>query len=122
MLGHVSLRRLVFLASFLLFSGCASPGTTQSEHVDAGLGDDYFEPLGNLTQGTEVRFQNVGARNHTVTIHLEWVPEDEYEIDQRIEPGATVAFTFEEEAVYHVWCRFHGEMGRGMHVNVTVEE
>jgi plastocyanin len=85
------------------------------------LYDDYFGEIEKtVAKGTELEFENEGARDHTVTIHLPPANGTDYEHDKVLQPGGEDEFDFETPGVYHVFCRFHGEIGKRMHLNVTV--
>jgi plastocyanin len=84
--------------------------------------DNYFDG-GNQTvsQGTTIHYTNMGQHGHTVTIHWVGDPITVVKLNQTIQPGQSVAFTFDSPGTYHIWCRFHGTMTTGMASIVAVQ-
>src|SRR5688572_22759215 len=111
------MRLLALSIPFLLLSGCA--GTTKGfEELHVDVGDDFFAPdEADLLIGDKLSFRNSGLSNHTVTIHVPPNEPDEYELNEELGPGESVKFEVEFEQTYHVFCRFHGAIGSGMHLN-----
>jgi len=111
---------LYSLPLFLLaFAGCTESNEVHAKKID--LYDDYFgETEKTVPIGTEVEFENEGKRDHTVTIHFPPANVTDYELDDQLAPGEETEFGFDQVGTYHVFCRFHGKIGEGMHVNVTV--
>jgi plastocyanin len=135
----------VLLASVLL-AGCSSdngagggagssstgptPGgaltTTSSasgapQDLMVNLVDNQFKD-GNKTipAGSSIMYMNEGSHGHTVTIHWVGEPATATRLNQTLQPGQDVTFTFDQKGTYHVWCRFHGTMTAGMASVVTV--
>ncbi len=115
-------------ALFLFFAlaGCAGD---DGEGKEVEVDDDYFEVDGNPNSkngdaaakvGDTFTFENEGQRVHSVTVHR---PPDAATTtikDTDVQPGQDTSLSFDKAGVYHVWCKYHGSMGAGMHLNVTV--
>lgn len=118
----VKLLAIPLLAALLpfAFAGCVGGGDDEAgETVE--LNDNSFDPDSlSLAAGTAVEFENEGQRQHTVTIHKPPAAATEYAKNTVLGPGDDTSFTFEQPGTYHVFCRFHGRIGGGMHLNVTV--
>jgi plastocyanin len=132
----------VLLAAVLL-AGCSSSNTgsnggPSSTGANGGLttnpnpsggGQDLMVSLvdnrfvdGNKTipAGSSIMYMNDGSHGHTVTIHWVGEPATVTRLNQTLQPGQDVTFTFDQAGTYHVWCRFHGQMTSGMASVVTV--
>ncbi|MEA3143419.1 MAG: Cupredoxin-like domain [Thermoplasmata archaeon] len=135
------MKLLLALSILVLLAGCAGTTTTTTATTAAtqttpggGVGtspagtsgtgsgaktvelyDNYFED-GNLTLAADssVTYKNMGTHGHTVTVHWVGDPVTTYKLDQTLQPGGSVSFTFSPAGTYHVWCRFHGAMTSGM--------
>ncbi|MEA3190316.1 MAG: hypothetical protein QOD77_898 [Thermoplasmata archaeon] len=116
---------LASLAVALLLSGCmandgnkstsTTPTTGAQDADEVALRDNMFDPTTlDVAKGTLVRFDNEGARRHTVTIHWVGDPIEVTKLNQTVEVGSDTSFTFATAGTYHVWCRFHGTMTSGM--------
>ncbi|HUR62478.1 MAG TPA: hypothetical protein VM286_08970 [Candidatus Thermoplasmatota archaeon] len=97
-------------------------GTADPLAASVDLHDDSFAN-GNktgLAVGTHIKYANKGLHGHTVTVH--WVGDalTTYKLDQTLQPGQSVNYTFAAPGTYHVFCRFHGTMTTGMATVVTV--
>jgi plastocyanin len=97
--------------------------TTPSAPQDlmVSLVDNQFKD-GNKTiaAGSSIMYMNEGSHGHTVTIHWVGEPVTATRLNQTLQPGQDVTFTFDQKGTYHVWCRFHGTMTTGMASVVTV--
>jgi len=120
--------------SALMLSGCSnsmgggssssssSAATSAAATRSVGLYDNYFED-GNLTVApdTTITYTNEGTHGHTVTIHWVGDPLTTIKLNQTLQPGEKVSYTFATSGTYHVWCRFHGQMTSGMATIVKVQ-
>lgn len=105
------------LTFLVVLAGCAGKGSDLKVEVD----DSYFEPEAKtIKAGQELKFENEGKIDHTVTIHFSTDPANQTLKDSTIRPGGDTEFKFEKAGTYHVWCKFHGQMTSGMHMTVTV--
>ena len=106
-------------------SGSAAMDPRCSEPAEEGMVEMYDDCFagGNRTVpvGSTLMFMNEGARNHTVTIHWVGDPVTTTKVDQKLEPGHDLNFTFASAGTYHVWCKYHGQMTRGMAMVVTAQ-
>ena len=99
-------------------AGCSSGEGDTEVHVR----DNKFEPAAlTVAAGEEVHFEVDGSNPHTVTIHFVGDPAATLKLDQTVQDGEDVHFTFAAAGTYHVWCRLHGTMTTGMAMVVTVE-
>lgn len=104
----------------LALPGCIG-GEEEAGGREIAVLDNSFEPMtATAAVGEKFEFENAGAVRHTVTIHRPPDPGTTYKFDKVLEPGGEIGFTFDAPGTYHVFCRFHGSIGGGMHLNVTV--
>lgn len=119
--GVVPMRALPAAALLLLASvlaGCSGGSAGATVHVR----DNSFEPKSlTVESGEEVHFEVEGSNPHTVTIHKAGDPAAVRLLDEDVEAGDDVHFTFAAAGTYHVWCTVHGQMTSGMAMVVTVE-
>lgn len=98
-------------------SGCAGG----DEATEIEMDDNYFKPdEATAKAGDQFQFENKGARDHTITIHRPPAAATQYYSDQIVKPGEKAVVTFDQAGTYHVFCKYHGAIGSGMHLNVTV--
>ena len=114
------------LATFALvlptvLAGCAADeGESGGDGTHVEVDDNYFEPEATtIDAGTTLEFENEGLREHTVTV-VRGGQDDVKLLDETIGPGEGTPFLFDAAGEYEVYCRFHGALGSGMHMTVTV--
>lgn len=117
------MRALVLLTPLLLvaFAACMDKSEDAKNPNKVDLYDNYFAPTEKtVAKGTTLDFENEGKRDHTFTVHHPPAPANQTVADKVLHAGDETSFTFTDPGVYHVWCRYHGTMLGGMHMNVTV--
>lgn len=98
----------------------SSAGGGSPEELMVSMVDNRFvDGDKSVPVGSSIMYMNEGSHTHTVTVH--WTGEDARltRLNQTLEPGQQVTFTFDQKGTYHVWCRFHGTMTTGMASVVT---
>jgi plastocyanin len=98
----------------------SSAGGGSPEELMVSMVDNRFvDGDKSVPAGSSIMYMNEGSHAHTVTIH--WTGEDASltRLNQTLQPGQQVTFTFDQKGAYHVWCRFHGTMTTGMASTVT---
>lgn len=108
------------LLSIVLLAGCSDS--------DSEGGANYMDISNNLFEGgdhtiaagTTFEWHNEDDHQHSITIQKEGAASGSMEIDQTLAAGEHFTHKFNEAGTYHVWCKFHGGMGTGMHFTMTV--
>jgi plastocyanin len=98
----------------------SSAGGSSQDLMVSMVDNRFVDGDKSVPVGSSIMYMNEGSHAHTVTIH--WTGEDASltRINQTLQPGQDVTFTFDQKGTYHVWCRFHGTMTTGMASVVTV--
>ena len=111
---------LLVPALLVMVAGCAAKDK-EATGSKIDLYDDYFgQTSKTIAKGTELEFENEGHKDHTVTIHLPPAAATEFVLDKTLKPGDEAEYTFSQAGTYHVFCKFHGSIGGGMHADITV--
>lgn len=107
------------LAFVLPLAGCLDAEDSGAGEIE--VDDNSFRPsTATAKVGETFEFENEGSATHTVTVHRPPAPATEYVFDRELKSGASTSLTFDQPGTYHVFCRFHGSIGSGMHLNVEV--
>jgi plastocyanin len=93
-------------------------GRQVQESSTVAMVDSQFDPR-NIHDhaGRAVTWTNEDSRDHTVTS-----ASANWQVDELVAGGKSVAYTFEDSGVYDVYCSFHGFATDldGMSMNVAV--
>ena len=105
-------------ASTLMVAGCTGGSNpTVEDTTDVRMADDQFDPRDiGVETGATVTWTNDDDSGHTVTS-----ASDNWNKDTEVAAGDETTHTFEEDGVYDVYCRFHGDADlSGMSMKVGV--
>lgn len=98
------------------------------EATEVEVDDNSFEVEGEpetkngeatARAGDTFEFKNEGNVRHSVTVHRPPDPATTTIKDVDLEAGRETTLTFDKAGTYHIWCKYHGELGQRMHLNVT---
>lgn len=86
-----------------LLSGC-SGGSNVKQTTDVTMVDTQFDPRNiHVDPGATVTWENEDSEAHTVSS-----ASDNWSKDTEVGGGEQTTHSFEQDDVYHVFCRFHG--------------
>lgn len=100
-------------------AGClgSEPGIPETSKIT--MANSQFDPRNtHVDAGTTVTWTNEDSSAHTVTN-----ASDNWTFDTEVPAGESTTYTFEDDGVYDVYCRFHGGADlSGMSMKVAVGE
>lgn len=92
------------VAGSLILTGCTSGGANVEETSQVSMTGSQFQPPNiHVDVGTTVTWTNDDGYEHTVSSASE-----NWSFDKSVPGGESVTYTFEESAVYDVYCTIHG--------------
>ena len=94
----------------------SAPAATEEQVVVRDL--SFMPDEITISEGTTVSWVNEDEQGHTITHGEDGVPLAEALVDEPLNAGQAVTYTFEEPGTYPVTCKIHQEL----QMTVIVEE